>query len=398
MDNTSQTRQPSLFAPVDADRVSAQNILPFSLSTAFTHPPSETPIYNEAPLVESTNFLYKGNEGFGEETSIKQYIKGDPHFSELNNFEKDFGSSINQRKHLQEDVDHTDPFINSDPTVDPIQEINPPQGLIIDSIHGEDVLAIGGALDDTILGSIDGVWGGGFSAFNVETGQLISLNGKTQSHDVFDGGDGYDLITLGDTNDALFLDNMFSPYYNSIQQARILNIEEIQAGGGDDIIDLTSNLYSVGDITLKGGLGNDFLWSSDGNDFLDGEAGSDSLYGGQGDDTLVFDINDISIDGGGDTDTVLFDNNTTTFSSIDSILANIEIFDLSNSSSLTVDSAFIASISGNSYTMQVDSDNTSDITLEGAWVAGPIVSGYIDYTINDTVLSISTDATVTITP
>lgn len=405
MKNRSQNTQQTLSAPAETGNFIVQSALNFSLPIASAQVtldtlPNETlyipsSLSLEPPLpIESEKPFYRSYEGFGEATSIKQYITGDPNFLQLGDFEAGFFPPINQNQESQERGDQPDLFINLEQTQSPLAI---PPGLIIDSVDGESTLAMGGPLNDTIIGSVDGVWSAAFSAFNVETGQLVPIGGKTQSHDVFDGGDGYDIVTLGDTSDAFFLDNLFSPFYNGVQQTRLLNIEEIQGGAGDDVIDLTSNLYSIGDITLKGGLGNDFLWANDGNDFLDGGEGNDSLYGGQGDDTLVFDLNDISLDGGGDTDTVLFNGDTTNFSTLNSILANIEILDLSDSS-LTVDAAFIASVNGNNYTMQVDGDNTSDLILEGAWIAGPAIAGYIDYTINDTILTISADATVAVVP
>ena len=67
------------------------------------------------------------------------------------------------------------------------------------------------------------------------------------------------------------------------------NIENINSGLGDDIVDLTSPDYSlVGqDITVDGGSGNDTLWGSDANETLKGGVGDDELFGGAGTNVLT---------------------------------------------------------------------------------------------------------------
>ena len=286
-----------------------------------------------------------------------------------------------------------------------------------DSLYGgtgSDLLS-GDSGDDTLYASADGTWTGGWSAYNVETGESVALNGKTASHDVFKGGDGYDTLQMGDGGDAFFLDNSYSPFYDGNTQARLDSVEEIDAAEGDDIIDLTSNKYSIGDITIKGGEGDDTLWSSDGNDSLYGDAGNDSLYGGagndlldggegvdnlaggSGDDTFVFDVNDTSIDGGSGWDTVKISDGTFDFSTLDGILDNVESLDLENTT-LTIDINFINNVNGQGYTMQVDGDNTSQITFEEIFVDGGTTNidgqDYTIYTNNDTTIHVDTDVVV----
>jgi Ca2+-binding RTX toxin-like protein len=279
---------------------------------------------------------------------------------------------------------------------------------------GADLLS-GGAGNDTLYASADGTWTGGWSAHNVETGENVALNGKTASHDVFKGGEGYDTLQMGDAGDAFFLDNSYSPFYNGQTQARLSDVEEINAGDGDDIIDLTSNKYSLGDITLKGGEGNDTLWSSDGNDSLYGGAGNDYLYGGKGDDlldggegadrlaggsgddTFIFDTDDISIDGGSGWDAVKISDGTFDFSTLNTIMDNVESLDLENSL-LTIDSSFINEVNGQGYTMQVNGDNTSQITFEESFADGGTTEidgqSYTIYTHNDTTIHVDTDVVV----
>lgn len=295
-----------------------------------------------------------------------------------------------------------------------------------DFLHGSEGadLLSGGAGDDTLYASNDGTWGGGYAAHNVETGENVSLLGKISSADVFNGGDGYDTIKMGSGDQALFLDDSYSSFYDDNQQARIVDIEEINAGAGDDIVDLTSNTYSLGDITIHGGQGDDTLWSSDGNDSLYGEAGNDSLYGGAGDDTLdggqgadtldggagtdtliggtgndtfIFDINDTSIDGGSGTDTVVITDGTFDFSEVNNLLDSTEVLDL-DSSSLTIDSTFLTDVSGQEYSMQINGNNTSHVTFETIFsnTGNTSINGkdYTIYTQGDITLHINTDICV----
>jgi Ca2+-binding RTX toxin-like protein len=86
-------------------------------------------------------------------------------------------------------------------------------------------------------------------------------------------------------------------------------IETIDAGAGNDVINLTStssgqdywrwdaaNGGANVNMQVNGGTGDDIIWGDnpgeklygdDGNDWIDGGAGNDSLYGGAGNDSLV---------------------------------------------------------------------------------------------------------------
>ena len=71
--------------------------------------------------------------------------------------------------------------------------------------------------------------------------------------------------------------------------ARVISLETINAGEGNDIIDLTSpvfNMAGVG-VTINGEEGDDSLWAAEGNDTLNGGAGNDTLFGGAGNDILT---------------------------------------------------------------------------------------------------------------
>jgi Ca2+-binding RTX toxin-like protein len=111
------------------------------------------------------------------------------------------------------------------------------------------------------------------------SGATVSISGKRMSYDLFMGGEGVDTLLGTSGSDAVLLDvDGGGP--------RLSGIEVIDAGGGDDVVDLTSQRYGYGDVTIEGGSGNDTLWSSSGNDTLLGEWGNDNLHGGAGNDYL----------------------------------------------------------------------------------------------------------------
>ena len=169
---------------------------------------------------------------------------------------------------------------------------------------GDDVLH-GDAGNDTIFLDGNSTFGSWFAALNISsslqtgTEERINLNGKTRFEDVMDGGADVDTVELTDASDAFFLHDSFSGFHASLMlsndysgnsgTARIENIENINAGGGDDIIDLTSPDYSLAgqNITVDGGEGSDTLWGSDANETLKGGSGEDQLFGGAGINELI---------------------------------------------------------------------------------------------------------------
>jgi hypothetical protein len=162
-----------------------------------------------------------------------------------------------------------------------------------------------GAGNDTIVLDGNGTFGSGLAAYNISsslqtgTEERINLNGKTRFEDVMDGGADVDTVELTDASDAFFLHDSFSGFHSSLTlandydgrsgTARIENIENINAGDGDDIVDLTSPDYSLDgqNIAIDGGNGNDTLWGSDANEILNGGTGDDVLFGGAGTNTLT---------------------------------------------------------------------------------------------------------------
>ncbi len=151
--------------------------------------------------------------------------------------------------------------------------------------------------DDEIFYSEDGKWQNNdeinFRAWNIYSGDEFDVSNKIKSFDCFDGGSGYDILHLTQMDDALFLDDQNLSDFGEI--AKFSDIEEIRAGEGDDIVDMTSFNFIYGDIKILGGDGNDILWSSSGNDEIFGgngddniqsAIGNDKIFGQEGDDIL----------------------------------------------------------------------------------------------------------------
>lgn len=181
------------------------------------------------------------------------------------------------------------------------------------------VLAGGG--DDVIVYNADVLqWSAGWGAHNVGSptvagsGEIVSIQNKSRSYDAFDGGTGRDTIVLTSGDDALFLDDTYSPHPGVSTEGRVLGIEVFEAGSGNDVIDLTSTRVAYGTAaTMLGGAGDDVLWAGDaadrleggaGNDNLWGGGGSDSLLGGEGADRLNGSVGDDMLEGGAGADTL----------------------------------------------------------------------------------------------
>jgi len=160
--------------------------------------------------------------------------------------------------------------------------------------------------NDTINLSADSTWDNGYAAQNVSNGssigtnEKITLNGLSRFSDVIDGGADIDTLNLTTGDDAFFIDDVYSDIHSSLapsltsttqgidSTARIVNLEVINAGSGNDIVDLTStNFILANAIEINGEAGNDILWGSNGDDTVNGGDGNDVLFGGTGSDTLT---------------------------------------------------------------------------------------------------------------
>ena len=173
----------------------------------------------------------------------------------------------------------------------------------ISTLEGADAVSVL-AGNDTITLTADAVWGSGYAALNVSndvsigTGQKTSIEGLKRFSDVIDGGADIDTLNLTTGNDAFFIDDVYSGHHSSLtlsqttqgidSTARIVNLESIYAGAGNDIVDLTSsNFILTQGVSINGGSDDDVLWASNGNDTIDGGDGDDIIFGGYGIDTLT---------------------------------------------------------------------------------------------------------------
>ena len=186
--------------------------------------------------------------------------------------------------------------------------------------------ASGNTRTDLFLANVTGRWKGNYQAMHCGTlsdgwegtGEKVDLKGKNVIGSIFEGADAdasTALLCLTDDaqGDALFVDDVYTELPEGVEghQARIARISEIRAGFGDDVVDMTSQMFAyVGKgVTIRGGLGDDVLWSSTGENRLFGDAGNDRLVGAGGRDILVGGIGNDSMHGGGGDDLFCFCEN-----------------------------------------------------------------------------------------
>lgn len=168
---------------------------------------------------------------------------------------------------------------------------------VIKGGQGRDYL-LGGAGNDSLALSPSGSWSSSYRAqsdFLVAAGvqssanKYVSLNGMNRFEAVSNGGDGADAVALTSGNDALFVDDTFSQL-NALaasESGRLVAIESIDGGAGNDLIDLTTLKFALSGFSVLGGAGNDTVWGGQGADSLSGGDGADVLLGGAGNDTLT---------------------------------------------------------------------------------------------------------------
>jgi len=139
----------------------------------------------------------------------------------------------------------------------------------IDGRSGDDRLEAG-AGNDFVLGG---------------TGNDTLVAGHGQGDDFYDGGADIDYITFMSTSRGVNVDLAAGAASGSeIDSDRIVNVEHVIAGYGNDVItgDAASN-------RLSGLSGKDNIRGGDGDDVIIGGYGNDRLTGGLGNDIFVFD-------------------------------------------------------------------------------------------------------------
>ncbi|MBO4512587.1 MAG: hypothetical protein J5746_07450 [Victivallales bacterium] len=199
--------------------------------------------------------------------------------------------------------------------------------LTVDTLEGADddsntprlVQSNADEVADVFFAKVRGVWDAGYIAHHhgnvggwTGTDEVIDLGGRNCLCDFFEGSSDANVLLLTDdaNGDALFIDDIYSALPGSIveQQSRLAKINEIHAGAGDDVVDLTSQRFAyVGDgVTVRGGLGNDVIWANSGSNLLFGDAGNDRLVGAAGNDVLAGGAGNDTLHGGGGDDVFAF--------------------------------------------------------------------------------------------
>ncbi len=133
------------------------------------------------------------------------------------------------------------------------------------------------------------IWGRDYLALNVNTHEFRSMAGKNRFDGVFIGSCVPSLLMLTQQDDAIFADDIFTPFPDSTEkQNRLTMLAEIRADDGDDLIDMTNEHFLDANegISLRGGNGNDVIWGANDGSCLFGDLGNDQLTGGSGNDIL----------------------------------------------------------------------------------------------------------------
>lgn len=174
---------------------------------------------------------------------------------------------------------------------------------------GNDVL-IGDAGNNTLRGGdgndmLVGMGGGDWLLGEDGNDTLLPGLAAHSSDDIYNGGNGIDLIDVSANTGGVFVDlvtNEFDVFtagpsgpVRALVNASVLNIENVRAGKGDDEIygDRENNTIHAdnGNDLLTGDGGDDELFGEWGNDVLNGGTGNDFLDGGYGNDRFEFDAN-----------------------------------------------------------------------------------------------------------
>ncbi len=196
-------------------------------------------------------------------------------------------------------------------------------------------LLFGGDGDDFFQATQDAIWQGfastgRFGETSVQIGNGLGNPSYSIFQDQYNGGNGDDTLIGTSGRDVFILDsqsvsidffgNQIAPALQNLPL--ISNIENIITGAGDDVVNLLSSRFTYGDITIDAGDGNDFIWSSagndtliggNGNDLIDGDLGDDTIFGGNGNDILIGREGNDILDGGLGIDTMTGGSGNDTF-------------------------------------------------------------------------------------
>ena len=142
----------------------------------------------------------------------------------------------------------------------------------------------------------------------VGTYERVRLDGKLKvetvlkgeiNPDVWNGGPINEVLLVSDdAGFAFFLHDAISEFNSGIDleidslgnmgTARFYGLSSITGSEGNDVLDMTSPDYSLGDhsILIRAGDGDDIIWGSDADEEIQGGTGNDVLFGGIGSNLL----------------------------------------------------------------------------------------------------------------
>ncbi|MGE4313386.1 MAG: DUF4114 domain-containing protein [Pseudobdellovibrionaceae bacterium] len=133
---------------------------------------------------------------------------------------------------------------------------------------------------------------------NAYTGETYYVdNIYNVNNSVYDGLAGVDTLFMSNSGDALFLEDL-----NGNQT--LYNVERVVGGRGSDLIILSSDTITLGNLLIDGGTEGDIIWSNSGDDIITAYDGADIVLSGPGADIVLGGTGDDLLKGGDDDDTL----------------------------------------------------------------------------------------------
>ncbi len=137
---------------------------------------------------------------------------------------------------------------------------------------------------------------------NPYSGQSIDIDDQFNVNDsTWDGLAGFDILFMTNSGDVLQI-------RDGLGNQAVSNIEQVLSAGGNDVIHLADATFTLGNLQIDGGNGDDIVWSNVGNDLLFGRVGNDTIDGGPGNDTIDGGSGNDILRGGAGNDTIVFFN------------------------------------------------------------------------------------------
>jgi Ca2+-binding RTX toxin-like protein len=158
-------------------------------------------------------------------------------------------------------------------------------------LAGDDLIS-GNDGNDTLIGDI-----GNDTLFGLNGNDVLDGD---EGNDSLNGGNGIDLVRVNAVATNIVLTNNSVTGEGVDSLSGIEKAELFLAKSNNIPSNIDASAFTLGSVTLDGGLGSNVLRGGSGNDFLDGKGLNDTLNGGGGADTLKGGAgNDLLIDGSG---------------------------------------------------------------------------------------------------